>query len=155
MAESKNDWIMPTVLIGGGLLLFSGVINKIFHIFDKSQEVKDNEAAASKNYWSPNYYKEVMQQYGSAHILTYNGAVALSKDIYEALAHVFDEDDIVIGIFQKLTYKTQVSYLADIFQQKYGKSLYTYLLNGGGWSWASGMKTANLTIVNNLVKQMK
>jgi hypothetical protein len=153
MPNENNNYIVPIVLGVGGLIIANNIISRIF---DKSQEQRDNEAAATGNAWQPNYWRDyALKNGGYVHIIGVNGAKFSAQQIYNALRHVIDDDDVVINIFQQLNYKTQVSYLADIFQQQYGKSLYTYLLNGGGWSWASGMKDTNLAIINKLVNKMQ
>jgi hypothetical protein len=156
--NNKSNFPYLPVIIGvGGVLILSGAVNKILEKFGlkDSQAASDNKDDASKDWWSPQYYKDVKNKRGFVNVLTPDSGDDFARYIYNALSGVFDNDNEVIAVFQQLTRKTEVSYLADRFMLKYGMGLYSFLLNGSGWSPASGMSDGNLKIVNDLVEKMK
>jgi len=144
------------VLIGGGLVALM-VVNKILvalgigkgaggHAVDTEQNDPGSE-------WKPAYYKSLPAgtQY---YTLTASGGDLFSKQIYNAFTLFKDNFDQIMGVFNQLQTKTQVSVLADYFQQKYNRDLLTFLKDGGGvlpWDGLSDAQFYTLTTyVNNL-----
>jgi hypothetical protein len=57
-------------------------------------------------------------------------------------------------VFRQLKYKTQVSWLADIFQQNYKTDLFDFLKNGKGTLWQAGLNSDELNEIINLVNKL-
>lgn len=167
MAEVKQNFyernkkiIDTAALFGLGYLLvkplFSGVADALGI---NNPNTNANNTALNNplvaDAWNPNYWKQVQALGQGVWVNDDSDVDIMVDDIYHSLAGLFDNDSAIIGIFQNLQYKTQVSYLADKFNQKQNRSLYSWLLNGRGTSPASGMSTNNLAIVNDLVSKMK
>jgi hypothetical protein len=93
----------------------------------KEEEKLNNDiASASKlsiNVFAPSYYKSVK----SPKLIPESDAKKLAKDIYDSVGYVWDNSTQAAGAIKQLQYKTQVSYLADIFQNQYSRDMKTYL----------------------------
>lgn len=119
----------------------------------KSDTQLANEAAPviQNNPWSINFYKSAP---GGSALLTTAVAKDYAYQLYEYPGIFFDSYNTVLGVFQKLRTKTQVSFLADIFQQEYKQSLYGYLQDGGGILPWDGLSEINLATINKLVNNL-
>ncbi len=128
-----NDRIDPNLLIFGGIaaavLFVGGKLSSLFSFGGDSPEEKAAAAALQQvnnsNVFSPNYYKNKP----GALLITVAKAFELSKIIYDAKGYFNDDEAAVYGVFQSLKAKTQVSFLAEKFFDKYQVSLWGYLQN--------------------------
>jgi hypothetical protein len=77
---------------------------------------------------------------------------AVTDDIINKIENAFtlisDNYESILAQFKRLSYKTQVSYLADKWREKKGSDLLYFLDNGGGLFPWDGLTKENL---NNLV----
>lgn len=110
----------------------------------------ENETLKINTPWNPNYWK----QFNRPILITDKASddiIAIIQDSFGVLA---DNYDSILAQFKKLSYKTQVSYLADKWQQQKGTDLLSFLGNGGGifpWDGLSNDHLSSLiTFVNNL-----
>jgi hypothetical protein len=66
-------------------------------------------------------------------LVTSSATQAIITQLYDSI-HVYlpiaPDADKVLGIFSRLKYKSQVSWIADQFQKKYNRDLLTFLDNG-------------------------
>jgi len=122
--------VNPNILLMGGLaaVLIFGTksILKMLGFDggkDEAASMAALQAAGKEDYFNPNYYKKV----NGAKILTVAAAQMLSKKIYDSKGFFNDDEAQLYSAFQSLTYKTQVSFLAEQFARIYNKSLYGYL----------------------------
>lgn len=126
-----NERIDPNLLLIGGVaamvLIVGGKITSLFSFGKDSAEDKANAAQLQQlnnsNVFSPNYYKGK----SGAPLITVAKAFELGKIIYDAKGYFNDDEAAVYGVFQQLSYKTQVSFLAEKFFDKYKVSLLGYL----------------------------
>lgn len=126
-----NERIDPNLLLIGGVaamvLIVGGKITSLFSFGKDSAEEKANAAQLQQlnnsNVFSPNYYKGK----SGAPLITVAKAFELAKIIYDAKGYFNDDEAAVYGVFQQLSYKTQVSFFAEKFFDKYKVSLLGYL----------------------------
>jgi hypothetical protein len=95
--------------------------------------------------WNPNYWRKA-----GATIITNAQVQKFIETIWNAPGYVYDDFDAVLGVFKQLKTKSQVSYLADKFNQVKGKDLLNWLQGGGALSWPADRFSANQ--VNQLIK---
>lgn len=95
--------------------------------------------------WNPNYWRK-----GGATIITNSQVEKFVNTIWNAPGYVYDDFDAVLGVFKQLKTKSQVSYLADKFNQLKGKDLLNWLQGGGALSWPADRFSADQ--VNQLIK---
>ncbi len=116
---------------------------------DKQISIK-NETLKINTPWNPNYWK----QFSRPTVITDKVTDDIIYIIQDSFGVLADNYSAILNQFKKLTYKTQVSYLADKWQQQKGTDLLTFLGNGGGIFPWDGLSTENLssliTFVNNL-----
>ena len=144
---AKEDFninnILPFAAIG--LLVFGA--SKLANLFSFGGSNPKDTAALNQlqnsNVFSPNYYKG----FSSAHLLTVASAQAIAKVIYDAKGLFNDNEAAIYGAFQALTYKTQVSFLAEVFFNIYKQSLYGFLQNV--------LNTEELAQVATIVNKLK
>ena len=102
--------------------------------------------------FNPNMWRKV----SGAMLLTRATTETLAKRIYDAFGLFQDDFNAVMSAIKFCKYKTQISWLSDIFQQKYSADMFTFLTNGGGILPWDGLSDAQmqqvLNYVNNLPK---
>jgi hypothetical protein len=145
------------LLYGGGLLLvYFGVLRPILKKLGIQNSAADisvqqqQQLPNNQNAFSPIYWK----QFPSATLLTRAGTEQLAKRIYDALGYFSDDEAAIISVFRLMKYKTQVSWLADIFQQMYKTDLFDFLKNGKGTLWQAGLNSDELNEIINLVNKL-
>jgi hypothetical protein len=85
----------------------------------KSKDIKD--------YFKPSFWKEAADRNKKPILLTKAIALSTAKTIYDSIGFFYDTPEQALGAFKTLKYKSQVSWLAQIFYEKYKKDLYQFL----------------------------
>ena len=161
MAQKNLD-INPNLLfaVGGLAIAYFGIIKPILNKLGvtKSSEDKTIDAQENKgnkeNAFSPVFYK---QSPSGAKLLSKKSADFFAKQIKDAMGTFSDDEAKIYGVFRSLKTQSQVSFLADRFQQLYQSDLLDYLKRGASnWNAGSGLNSDELnqviTIVNKLPK---
>lgn len=89
-------------------------------------------AAGNKDYWSPNFWKLPSGQFpinnvNSVHLLKSADLDKYGKTLWYATGNINDDEEAIYGVFRQIQYKSQISFLAYYFFNKYRKDLYQYL----------------------------
>jgi len=111
--------------------------------YHEENSAQNLQTMVNENYFSPAYYK----QFAGAPLLTVNTANAYCATIYDAQGWFNDDESAVYGVFHQLSYKTQVSWLAERFYALYGKSLLGYL--------NEFMNQSELATIANICQKLK
>ena len=113
----------------------------------KSDEELEIEKQTSNpgSAWNPNYWRK-----GGATLIREADVQRFVNTIWNAPGYLFDDFDAVLGVFKQLKTKSQVSFLADKFNQMKGKDLLNWLQGGGALSWPADRFSAEQ--VNQLIK---
>lgn len=118
--------ILPYVLVGGAIFAGYKLLQKLGLIKTASEAAASNAASVlqTANFFAQDYYKT-----GGAGTLILTNAAAdfLAKSVYDSKGYFNDDEDKLFGVFKSLKTKSQVSYLADIFYQKYRRDMITYI----------------------------
>lgn len=157
--KKKIAGVDPNLLLigGGGLLAFS-LVNKLFTSTGiwagQGTIATQHEQANPNSPWKPAFWKNAPPG-TSITLLTVSAVDQFATTINNALGFFTDDFDAIMGVFSQLKTKSQVSYLADKFQQKYGRDLLTYLKDGGSFSlpW-DGLSEGHLKILVDLVNNL-
>lgn len=139
---------VPWVIGAGVLFVVLRVIGqKIGLIETKESKEFDKQSqtfsSSKDSAFSPTYYKNVI----GAHLVTRATAQQLAKKIYDADDLTDDDENDVYAALRQLQYKTQVSWLADVFNQMYQQDLYGYM--------RSFLDDNEMNVVHAIVNQMK
>jgi len=106
----------------------------------------------SENPFSPIFYKKAG---AGAILLKRDFANQLAKRIYNAMGYLTDDESEVFSVFRNLKTQTQVSYLADVFQQNYKSDLLEFLKKGKNqFNVASGLNSDELSVILNIVNKL-
>lgn len=144
---------VPLLYVGGGILGYMLVIKPIFNALGitKSAEQQAIDVAATYPVWGASFYKN-----GPANqlLLDDSTAATYASIIQQYPGLLYDNYAGVLGVFQALRTKSQVSQLCDVFQKKYNRSLYAYLLDGGGILPWDGLSGDHLTQINKIVNSL-
>jgi hypothetical protein len=135
---AKNTFLKDNQnLIIYGVLIYVGYAKVIKPILDKigitktDEEIEiERESTKIDSPWNPNYYK----QFGSRPVLLSKEAF-INKDletIWNSVGYWYDDFDAVLGVFKRMSAKTQVSQLVDRFNKAYKKDLLIWL-KGDTW----------------------
>lgn len=76
--------------------------------------------------WNRAYYKNV-QKKRQIVLVTLSSAQSLAKKLWDSVGYVYDSPADGSGAIHQCKNKCQVSFVSDIFYQKYGKDLLTWL----------------------------
>lgn len=160
LSGNNNDYVkevgkevIPKVIgwgvgIGAGyflilrpILMATGVIKSTE---DKQRDKIESQYGTGTNSpFNPNWYKSVP----GAVLITRASAESLSAIIYDAFGLLNDKEDAVYAVFRQLKAKTQVSWLADVFFQKFNADLYQYL--------RGRMSDSEMDIVHGIVNNLQ
>ena len=139
-------------LIIGLVVLYFGYTKVIKPLLEgvglsKSDEEIEIEKQTSNpgSPWNPNYWRK-----GGATLIREADVQRFVNKIWNAPGYISDDFDAVLGVFKQLKTKSQVSYLADKFNQMKGKDLLNWLQGGGALSWPADRFSAER--VNQLIK---
>lgn len=108
---------------------FAKVLNSInpFADDDTDKAIQDQEAKTERlQYFNPEFIKG--SPTGTA-LLTKAGAEAKARNIWDAIGFTYDEPLKIKAQFSTLSTKSQVSHLAKVFKEKFGKDLLGWLVN--------------------------
>ena len=152
---------------GMGAVVYFGLIKPVLIKFGVARS-KDEKKADTKvesvyslpdnqNPFSPSYYEPMLQ-----YIFKTNPGieVKLKKDsyirdaaisIHKAFGYYTDDEDVVFGVFRDLPSQIVVGQVAKKFYDIYGKDLWTYLDEGDGIWWWSGLGHEELARVKDIV----
>lgn len=154
MAKQDNSKLL---LYGGGLIIvYFGILKPLLEKLGiaKSQAdqqlINQQNLPNNKNPFSPIYWKTV---YG-AKLITRNATNNLAKRIYEAMGFFSDDEPAVFSVFSQMKYKTQVSWLSDVFQQNYKMDLLDFLKRGKGQLPQAGLNSDELQQILNIVNAL-
>jgi len=144
-------------LYGGGLLIvYFGILRPILEKFGlatsqaEQQVINQQNLPNNKNAFSPVYWKTIP----NAKLITRNYTNGLCKRIYDAMGFFSDDEPAVFSVFAQLKYKTQVSWLADVFQQNYKIDLLDFLKRGKGQLPQAGLNSDELQQIINIVNAL-
>lgn len=140
-------------VIGGAVaLVYFGVLDPILTALgikkDQDDRSLDVQAQDPGSPWAPTMWKQV----SGAIILTNAAAVKFTDELYNAFGAFNDCEECVKAVFRQLKFKTQVSYLADVFYQRYGQDLLAYL-RGGNWP-QDRLSSADLAEINSFIQKL-
>jgi hypothetical protein len=154
MAKQDNSKLL---LYGGGLIIvYFGILKPLLEKLGiaKSQAdqqlINQQNLPNNKNPFSPIYWKTV----SGAKLITRNATNNLAKRIYEAMGFFSDDEPAVFSVFSQMKYKTQVSWLSDVFQQNYKMDLLDFLKRGKGQLPQAGLNSDELQQILNIVNAL-
>jgi hypothetical protein len=105
---------------------------------------ESSDKAKYANAWDTSYYKKVK---GASLLPQTSLSLYIDKIKKADKIGPMNDDQAVIDIFNKLTYKTQVSQLADAYKTKYSENLLDFI--------KGILKSSNLELVLNKVNSLK
>jgi hypothetical protein len=133
MAKKGLDINANTVIIGGvaifGILVVNRVLIRLGIVEGRGGKKVQQELTNPNSPWKPSYYKTAP---AGALLLTRATAEAKAKTIHDAFTVFQDDFNAIMSVFSSLRTKSQVSFLADVFSQKYNEDLLSFLGDGGG-----------------------
>lgn len=153
MAKGNKISTTDVLLIGGGLLAFTAIKRLLIAggiAAGPGTKSASQEITNPISYWKPTYY----QRYGGS-LITRATAENYSRRIHNAFGVFQDDFNAIMAVFSQLKAKSQISFLADVFQQRYGEDLLTFLTNGGGilpWDGLSDRQLETLISFTNRLK---
>jgi len=116
------------------------------------EKVTQQQSGGVKSPFSPLYWRQIKR----AHLLTQAQAQAKAKVLHEAITLTGPKFDTILAIFKTLQYKTQVSFLADVFAKMYKTDLLDYLQNGkSNFLVHNALREDSLSTILQLVDKMK
>lgn len=145
--ETKD--VMPYLLIGG-VLVAGGVVKSIlekFGLITPAAVTKPSNDPTS--FWNPLFYTHY-SNYTKA--IDTDQATTLANKIYDAFTPIGYYIEDITAAIHSLQTQSEVSFLAKVFNDIYGKDLYQFLING----WWPGDHISNDEAIglNNFISQL-
>jgi hypothetical protein len=150
------------IAVGVYLLVIKPILQKLG--VEKNPEQSEKEQAALKaqvdpvSAFSPTFYKTVK----GAPLLKVAYATQLAKIINDSVSGSLLGDDIgaIYKVFRLLQYKTQVSWLAKVYADKYNSELINDLKNGAKyaaslWNFRAGLNDDEMQVIYSIVNNLK
>lgn len=130
--------VVIIIVIKKGSKVFDTVFGGITKVFqaiglaDSEEELKadadaaaaDTKATATVSPFNPAFYKNAPT---GTPLMSSAKAVSLSKQIYDSVGSFYDDPESGLAAFKQCANWAQVSFLCDMFQQKYSKDAYGWL----------------------------
>lgn len=155
MAKKGIDINPNTVLIAGtaifGILVVRRVLIKFGVLEGRGGTQVQKELTNPNSPWKPAFWKSAPA--GSL-ILTRAQAEGYASTIHGAFTVFQDDYNAIQSVFSQLKTKSQVSFLADVFIQKYNEDLLSFLGDGGGILPWDGLSDTNLAKITDLVNRL-
>lgn len=130
------------------LLVARPIMRRLGIIETKEDKERDKQAkqlgTSTDSPFSPRYYKE---QKGTVQLIPKATAEKLADQLNDAIGFFSDDENVVYGILRQLNYKTQLSWLADVFFEKYKMDMYQLLNRNLGED--------EMDVVNSIATQLK
>jgi hypothetical protein len=140
--KQANEWVKPVIYITAAYLGWKYAISPLLeglNLKDSKTDItqdkvidKTETALPQYDYWRPGFHRLTKSELPS-NVVKYwkpqpftpyqNKAIA----IWDATGFFNDVETQIYGVFRSLKYKTEVSYIAAIFQSKYNRDLYQFL----------------------------
>lgn len=140
------------VYVGGAVAVYVFIVNPILKKLGirTSQAIQQAQQGGINNPFNPLFWK------GKGGALLIKSAIVdqMTAKIYNAFTIFQDDFNAVFSVFKQLKTQSQVSYLADKFQQKYNADLITFLGNGGGVLPWDGLSDTQLSQIVNYVNSL-
>ena len=153
--ETKT--ILLVGAVGLGAYILYKPFKKLFETLDitKSEveeKVTTQQSGGVKSPFNPLYWRQIK----GAKLLTQAQAQAKATVLYNSITNTGPKFDTILAIFKTLQYKTQVSFLADVFARKYKRDLLDYLQNGrSNFLVHNALREDSLNTILQLVDKMK
>lgn len=148
----------PLMIIGAGVLAYFLVIKPSGTALleklglKKTQDQLQNDAAATnQNAWNPVFWKSGP---GGTLLLTQAVADGFATAIYNAFTIWQDDYNAIVNVVKQCKTKSQVSFIAYAFQNKYKQDMYEYMRDPGGINPWDGLSDEHLTALNNYVSKL-
>jgi hypothetical protein len=158
MAKKIDTQTIVTIgAVGLGIYILYKPIKALFDTFGitqsaTSQAVTTLQTSGTKSPFSPLYWRTVR----GAHLLPLAQANAKAQAIFESITYTGNDYAKILAIFKTLTYKTQVSFLAQQFQSLYKQDLLEYLRNGkSNFLVHNALSENQIQTILDLVNKMK
>lgn len=132
MAKQIDQKTILTIgAVGLGIYILYKPIKALFDTFGITQSataeaVQQAQTSGAKSPFSPLYWRSVK----GAHLIPVAQANAKAKAIFDSITYTGNDYSKILAIFKTLSYKTQVSFLAQQFQFLYKQDLLEYLKSG-------------------------
>lgn len=145
--DDKNLILKAGLFVAGYFVIIRPILEKTGLVKSEKAILVDNEktktvsSSGGPSPFDPNYWTNV----NGAYLLKSNFVDQAIYNIKDAFGIVSDNYSTILNIFKQLQHKTQVSYLADKFQQNTGFDLLEYLSNGGGLFPWDGLSNEHLS----------
>jgi len=127
VAEKPLQWLLIAGVLGTGAYF---LVKKVFPSkIKKIVEGAETEVSEDNPFSYSIFLKQKIPV--GTNMLTFNNGAQYAKKVYDALnTYIFDDADIVIGVFSSLGSKTKVAQVAEKFFVIYGKDILQYLKKG-------------------------
>jgi len=116
------------ILVAGGYLVFKIFKGTGLIPSQQAQAAEDLNLKVDSKVWSkPTFWKQTPPSGYQSMIFNVATTDSLIKKVYDSTGWLNDCEDCIIGVLKSITYQTQYSYLADKFNQKYGRDMTTFI----------------------------
>lgn len=152
VSEISNRPVLTTlIVVGAGYYLFKKFKSTIDELVQEGRQSSADTSSSGSNVspfnWSAyfNYWKPRLPK--GYKILTQASINDIATKIYDAMGYFYDNEDVIKGQFKRINSKVKIAQLAEAFSKKYKSDLYTFIKDGVGVRWNSGLDEENLNSI--------
>lgn len=152
MPKGNNITTKDVLYISGALIgytLIRNVLIKAGFAAGPGTQSVSAQMVNPDSYFKPTFYKRT-----GGRLITRATAEMFANRIHNAFGLFQDDFNAVFSVFSQVKTKAAISFLADVFQQKYKQDLLTFLTNGGGILPWDGLSDAQLKQVLELTNKL-
>jgi len=133
--KQVQEWLKPAAIILGGYLLWRYAAKPVLETLGLKESSEDKTrqkvetAPANKDYWRPSWFRLPPSQLpvpGATGLVLLNGTLVKNYTtmLLTAMAGAGTNEERIYGIFRALKYKSQVSFLAYTYYERFKSDLY-------------------------------
>lgn len=123
-------------------------VSNLLGIDTPEKKSLDAQAVNPSSFWDAKYWKT----FANAKVLTMVSAERLCRDLYDCFGIFNDDEERAIAILKTVKYKTQVSFLSEVFQKLYQQDLLTFLR--GGVYPVDRLSDADVALINSYYSKL-
>lgn len=147
-----------TVLLVGGGLIGLSLVSKLFNTLGiwngPGGTAVAHEQTNPNSPWKAAFWQSAYNSGTEVTLLTADAVNTFCQQIHDAFTVFQDDFNQIMAVFSQLKTKSQVSYLADKFQQRYREDLLSFLKDGGGILPWDGLSDTHLKVLTDLVNNL-
>lgn len=159
MGAFTTQEVVPWLFLAGGAYVFftgTNILNDLLSSLGLTKgaggKAVDTEETDPESAFNPNFWRQYIGRFTFS--INHDQASTMANTIQDAFTLFNDDFDAIMGVFQSLRTKSNVSYLSQVFTELHGANLLTFLDGGGGIFPWDGLTKDNMKRIIDYVRAL-